>query len=96
MLPEFPARTSALCTCEDFARRGLGTCKHIEAAYRWKTEHPEVPPLLTRDRPASRTRGVWREVDRRLAGALARTEAADLRKWRRAGTVLYDRSPHPP
>src|SRR5271170_920842 len=44
MLPTFPDRTVALCTCSDFARRGLGTCKHIEAAGRWLERHPNAPP----------------------------------------------------
>ena len=95
MLPEFPARTSALCTCEDFARRGLGTCKHIEAAYRWKTVHPEALPLLSRDPRASRTRRLWKEIDRRLVGAPAPKEGSVRRRWRRAGAVLYDRSTDP-
>ena len=91
MLPEFPARTSALCTCEDFARRGLGTCKHIEAAHRWKVEHPRAPPLLPRDPRVPRTRGLWKEIDRRLAGAIDRSEGSVRRRGRRAGAVLYDR-----
>lgn len=96
MLPEFPARTSALCTCEDFARRGLGTCKHIEAAFRWEVEHPGAPPLLSRDPRAVRTRGLWKEIDRRLAGVTpARTDGSVRHRWRRAGATLYERTADP-
>ena len=91
MLPEFPSPASALCTCEDFARRGLGTCKHIEAAYRWRGEHPDAPPLLSADPRAVRTRGLWKEIDRRLSAVTSRTEGSVRRRWRRAGAVLYDR-----
>jgi hypothetical protein len=64
MLPAFPDRTIALCTCTDFARRGLGTCKHIEAGGRWLERHPSAPaasPIAALD-PAL----VWAEIDRRL------------------------------
>jgi hypothetical protein len=61
-LPEFPERRGALCSCEDFARRGKGTCKHIEAAWvAVRSRPPEaIPPL---DPEWLRT--VWAEVDRR-------------------------------
>ncbi|MCI4339848.1 MAG: hypothetical protein L3J73_01075, partial [Thermoplasmata archaeon] len=32
LLPAFPDRSGGFCTCTDFARRGIGTCKHLEAA----------------------------------------------------------------
>ncbi len=66
MLPEFPSVGSALCTCTDFARRGLGTCKHIAAAERWLRANPDAPSR-GRDEPArGDPAAVWREVDRRL------------------------------
>ena len=64
--PTFPDREPALCTCPDFARRGLGTCKHIEAADRWLTNHPSATPSSPSGAgpvPAS----VWSEIDARLA-----------------------------
>ncbi|MGD0249441.1 MAG: hypothetical protein ABSB97_00895 [Thermoplasmata archaeon] len=90
LLPEFPSASSALCTCTDFARRGLGTCKHIEAGYRWFGEHPDAVPLLPRGRGEPRTTGVWREVDRRLAHR-ARDPAPESLRWRRPGDVLFER-----
>jgi hypothetical protein len=88
MLPEYPARSSALCTCTDFARRGLGTCKHIEAGVRWISDHPDATPV----RPeAARTRSgtVWKRIDQRLSASL-KDPAPASRRWRRAGAVLYE------
>jgi hypothetical protein len=87
MLPEFPDRGSALCTCTDFARRGLGTCKHIEAALRWLPEHPERPP----DAGARgvRTGPVWKRIDLRLE-ASGRAPGTASRRWRAPGAALFD------
>jgi len=85
MLPEFPARTSELCTCVDFARRGLGTCKHLEAAFRWMTDHPGPsgsPPDV-----AGVAGRVWREVDRRVG---APRSGPAFRAVRRAGAALFE------
>ena len=91
MLPEYPARSSSLCTCTDFARRGLGTCKHIEAGLRWLAEHPEAVPLRSEEGEAAETAGVWKRVDQRLSTAAKETNG-DSRRWRRAGATLFDRS----
>ncbi|MGD0256529.1 MAG: hypothetical protein ABSB90_01425 [Thermoplasmata archaeon] len=92
MLPEFPDRAIALCTCSDFARRGLGTCKHIEAGGRWLERHDTAPPSLpaTRFDPAP----VWEEIDRRLDGA-ERSHAPESLRWRAAGGALYERAGPP-
>jgi hypothetical protein len=89
MLPEYPSRSVALCTCTDFARRGLGTCKHIEAAVRWYSDHPDASPL----QPGAGTRatGVWKKIDQRL-GATAKDGAPPSRRWRRAGATLFEGS----
>ena len=88
MLPEYPQRSSALCTCTDFARRGLGTCKHIEAALRWLGEHPEALRA-----PGSAPRAglgpLWRRIDQRLAADAPGADPAS-RRWRRAGAVLFE------
>jgi len=94
MLPEYPQRSSALCTCTDFARRGLGTCKHIEAALRWLADHPGAPPLRPIREDAPRTAEVWKKVDQRLAGA-GRDPRRMSRRWRRAGEVLFDLTAEP-
>jgi hypothetical protein len=68
LLPEFPSDALRLCTCTDFARRGLGTCKHVEAAFRWLSFHPnEAPPAGSG--PPERSAVVWPEIDRRLQAA---------------------------
>jgi hypothetical protein len=89
MLPEFPARTSALCTCTDFARRGLGTCKHIEAGLRWAVGHPDAPPLREPRQEPARVTGAWRRIDQRTAAA-RRDKSQESRAWRKAGAVLFD------
>ncbi len=89
MLPEFPARTSALCTCTDFARRGLGTCKHIEAGFRWLSAHPDAAPLRPPSDDRSRTAGVWKKVDQRMT-ASAKEAGPASRRWRRAGATLFE------
>jgi hypothetical protein len=89
MLPEFPRRASELCTCTDFARRGLGTCKHIEAAYRWASDHatePASPPSSARPGPSPES--VWKEIDRRLAAPGAGPAPQRLR---RPGAALFER-----
>jgi hypothetical protein len=89
MLPEFPDRNAALCTCTDFARRGLGTCKHIEAGVRWLAEHPDASPLRGAEWPATRTSRVWRKIDQR-EGAALRDPAPPAVRWRRPGAVLFE------
>lgn len=88
MLPTFPDRSTALCTCADFARRGLGSCKHIEAAERWLTNHPDAAPS-TPGKPGPRTAAVWKEIDRRGEKAAKETAPESLRT-REAGAALYD------
>ncbi len=88
--PEFPGRGSALCTCTDFARRALGTCKHIEAAWSWIPSAPDGPPPPM---PAERLgAGVWEEADRRLAELLT-TPPERIRDVERAGEVLFEPRP---
>jgi hypothetical protein len=87
MLPEFPARTVALCTCTDFARRGLGTCKHIEAGVRWLSDHPDAPPL--RPGGEARTSGLWKKIDQRI-GTAVKDRAPPSRRWRLAGATLFE------
>ncbi len=90
LLPEFPGAGSALCTCTDFARRGLGTCKHIEAGVAWLGEHPASPPLLPPRRGGVRSATVWKEVDRRISEG-SRAGMPESERVRRAGAVLFER-----
>ena len=89
MLPEFPARTGALCTCTDFARRGLGTCKHIEAGVRWLAEHPDAPPMRPRVPDDARAAAAWKRIDARFASA--RRGGSDARRARQIGAALFER-----
>ncbi|MCI4338222.1 MAG: hypothetical protein L3J72_02835 [Thermoplasmata archaeon] len=61
--PAHPSPEAMSCDCADYAHRGLGTCKHIEAARLWAGEHPSeiatsgVDPAPPPD---------WTELDRRF------------------------------
>lgn len=90
MLPEFPGRGSALCTCTDFARRGLGTCKHIEAGVRWLPDHPQADPLRPNPPESTGQSAIWKKIDQRAIAALKET-TPNSRRWRRAGATLYER-----
>ena len=85
LLPVYPDRGVALCTCTDFARAGLGTCKHVEAAVRWLDLHPEA----VRDPgPATDVAGeaLWEEVDRRTHSVPS--ELSPARRMDYAGEAL--------
>jgi hypothetical protein len=62
VLPAYPDRGGGFCTCTDFARRDLGTCKHLEAAWIWTREHPEE---ASAPRPRVSPGRAWAEIDRR-------------------------------
>lgn len=87
MLPEFPQRSAELCTCTDFARRGLGTCKHIEAAYRWLTEHPDAEATRSPGGALGLGAWAWKEIDRRTAAVGTGPESLRVR---RAGAALIE------
>ncbi len=91
--PEYPRLETMACECTDFGHRGLGTCKHIEAAREWLARGPPLPgPEVgpTRRAEAART---WREIDGRLA-AIASDERPPSVRLRGPGSVLT-RSPVP-
>ncbi len=89
MLPEFPGRDVALCTCTDFARRGLGTCKHIEAAVRWLGEHADAKPSRAAAPSPVPATAIWRRIDQRL-GSSGRASGPAAQRWRRAGATLFE------
>jgi hypothetical protein len=78
------------CDCADFAHRGLGFCKHIEAARIWALEHADElrsePPRLPPARPTAST---WQELDRRWAGRPTRNRVS-LSTLRWAEPVLLE------
>jgi len=92
MLPTYPERDTALCTCADFARRGLGTCKHIEAVDRWLSFHPGAAPAPGGAAPAVRPSALWKEIDRRLS-RVGREQAPPSLRWRESGAVLFETVP---
>jgi hypothetical protein len=86
-LPEFPSGEAQFCSCEDFARRGIGTCKHVEAATAWLESHPEV----TRP-PASRlgVSNLWRDIDAARKDSESPDRPVPVR-IRLPGRVLFER-----
>ena len=87
-LPEYPSGEARFCSCPDFARRGIGTCKHVEAATAWLASHPEV------GRPATARRGVadtWRAIDAAQRAASSDDRPASLR-LRASGRVLFEQA----
>ena len=84
LLPTYPSPDAAMCTCTDFARSGLGTCKHIEAAFRWMTLHPaeiaDPEPGLAGPPPS------WKEIDRQLGARPRGLSPARRMSW--AGEIL--------
>jgi len=93
MLPGYPDRTPALCTCTDFARRGLGTCKHLEAADRWLANHADATPSPP-PKPSVQPPVVWSEIDRRLERGPRPGRPLSLR-IRYAGAALFEGLPGP-
>lgn len=85
-LPAYPSREWALCTCPDFARRGLGTCKHLEGAARWIDAHPLAD--FPAPAPGGATPSLWPEIDRRRAATSVRP--LDGRALRAIGAALFD------
>ena len=85
LLPEYPTGEAQFCSCPDFARRGIGTCKHVEAAAAWLESHPEAvrPPFVPRG-----AAGIWRAVD--AAGTEAKSSPRPLSiRLREPGQVLF-------
>ncbi len=90
LLPTYPDRSVALCTCTDFARAGLGTCKHVEASVRWLELHPEAVPDPS-PLPEGMGAPIWEEIDR-----MSRSVPPGLSPARRmvyAGETLTRREP---
>jgi hypothetical protein len=86
LLPEFPGRSTAFCDCTDFGRRGIGTCKHVEAVLIWHSENPREGAAAPRPFDPG---PVWADVDRRLA-RWENDRAPDAIRDRRPGRALVD------
>ncbi|MHB1435816.1 MAG: hypothetical protein ACYCPN_04770 [Thermoplasmata archaeon] len=68
--PEGSAAGVGLCTCPDFGRRDLGTCKHIEAAARHLRMHPQGRPVGLPDSPDPTLLWAALETDPERSGGL--------------------------
>jgi hypothetical protein len=90
--PAYPSWEAASCDCTDFARRGLGTCKHLEAARAWAAERPEAlhPTRTARDPEVA---AVWKAIDARLGAAGSRRSRPAAQRWREPGAALYEIPP---
>jgi hypothetical protein len=87
LLPGYPARDGAMCTCTDFARRGIGTCKHLEAGWIWLEANPLPNTHRKVGRKTREIQALWREIELRQSRLPA---PADLRgvDLRAPGAVL--------
>lgn len=61
LVPAFPQRDGAQCTCPDFLTRGIGTCKHLEATLAQAAASP--PPPLTKSAPPTSPGVSWVEIE---------------------------------
>jgi len=86
VLPAYPSRDGGFCTCTDFARRDIGTCKHLEAAWLWAEGHPQEVPAVPEERSHA---AEWNDIDRRLKGQ-QRSRLADPLRYRLAGASLFE------
>jgi hypothetical protein len=86
LLPEYPDRQGAFCSCSDFGRRGIGTCKHLEAVLLWRSENPGEGDAAPRPFDGG---PLWAEVDRRLA-SLGPDASPDPIRYRRPGEALVE------
>lgn len=86
LVPAYPSREGALCSCPDFARRGIGTCKHLEAVWLYLERSPPTTPIRRAEPRA--TSELWAEIDRRLSRLDPRT--TDGPALRAIGAVLIE------
>jgi hypothetical protein len=72
LVPAFPDREGAQCSCPDFLTRGLGTCKHLEATLAQAAASP--PEELRASRAPPPPSLSWSEIEaaqEEVAGRLA-------------------------
>ncbi|MCI4363630.1 MAG: hypothetical protein L3K13_04925 [Thermoplasmata archaeon] len=79
--PTFPAPAPISCDCADFAHRGLGVCKHIEAVRLWTQEHAGEFEASAPSPDGKLAGNLWREIDRRSSAlrAIPPVRASSLR-----------------
>ena len=82
-LPAYPTREGALCSCPDFAHRGIGMCKHIEAALPRLDGRPRERELPRRGLPDPRA--LWERID-----AVPRPTRLSAASLRAAGRLHFE------
>jgi hypothetical protein len=82
-VPAYPDRTGAFCGCEDFLRRDLGTCKHVESAFLWLSDHPDARAA----RPVPRSTRLWAAIEQRARRAVP-ADTPPSRRLRYLGSAL--------
>ena len=68
IVPAFPDRQGAQCSCPDFLTRGLGTCKHLEATLAKAASDP--PPGLGEGPCPTADAPTWEEIEHAQEEAL--------------------------
>ncbi len=93
LVPAFPDRQGAQCSCLDFLTRGLGTCKHLEATLAQAASAPPAS-LDVRSRTLRYAPG-WARIDQEqeralslLSGPVPPDPAVLAVALRRAGRLL--------
>lgn len=81
-VPAYPDHAGAYCGCVDFARRDLGTCKHLEAAWLWLADHPGEQAV----EPVDGSSRLWAAIDRRTRRLPRNLPGSD--RVRYAGALL--------
>ena len=87
--PEYPDLRTMACECTDFGHRGLGTCKHIEAARAWIPTRPASELREHRSSASGAIDRAWRSIDQQMS-RLSRLDAGPSLRWRRPGAVLFE------
>lgn len=92
-LPTGPEGPEAVCECPDFGQRGLGTCKHLEAARLWLSDHPVLDRAPPVDHEPPWTAVFWSAFD----SAVAEGRTSPNLPWglrnRLGGRLLFDPAP---
>lgn len=94
LVPGFPDRDGAQCSCPDFLTRGLGTCKHLEATL---AQAAAAPPESLRAPACAPAQVTWARIDaemvalhRRMQGPAPMDRAELLVALRRLGACLFE------
>ncbi|MCI4346648.1 MAG: hypothetical protein L3K07_07875 [Thermoplasmata archaeon] len=87
--PAHPAPSPLSCDCADYAHRGLGVCKHIEAVRLWAKEHPDELEVVASPGDRIAATALWQEIDRRGASQSARAYGPASLRWAERPLLAY-------